>query len=119
MFTKSSELLIDIQRTWEEAQQQLVALRKQVQERTTLECFLSEREQAEQRRQKALGDLGLAIYEEIEKGALMPPKRWEGLLERVKEALRGAEEQRQKLSELLDEGQALLEAKGPKGKGGQ
>jgi hypothetical protein len=106
---ESTELIAELQRAWEEAQHQLVELRKQVQERATLEKFWHEKAQAEQKQQKALSDLGKVVYEEIQRGALTPEKRWEGLLQRVAEALQSAQEHQQKLSELLDEGQALAE----------
>ena len=107
MSKESSELLADVQRAWEEAQHQLVELRKQVEERATLEKFWNEREQAEQKRQKVLSDLGMAAYEEIQRGGMVPPKHWDVLLQRVSDALLKAQEQQQRLSELLEEGQAL------------
>ena len=108
MSKESSELLASLQKAWEGAQQQLAELKKQVQERVVLETFLSEREQAEQKRQKALGDFGMVVYAEIQRGAIEPQKRWEGLLQRISEALQKSQEHQQRLSELLEEGQALV-----------
>ena len=107
MSKESAELLAKLQKAWEEAQHQLVKLRSQVEERATLEKFWSEKELADQKRLKALSDLGSVVYEEIQRGALVPQKRWEGLLQRVSDALHKSQEQTQKLSELLEEGQAL------------
>ena len=107
MSKESSELLANLQKAWEEAQHQLIKLRKQVEERAALENFWSEKVQVDQKRQKALSDLGAAVYEDIQQGAIAPPKRWEGLLQRVAEVMQKAQEQQQKLSELLEEGQAL------------
>jgi|GEM_PF-1461884 len=104
---EASELLTTLQQAWKEAQQKLAELRKQVEERATVEKFLSEKEQAEQKRLKALSDFGLVVYEEIQRGAMAAPQRWEVLLQRVTDALQKAQEQNQKLSALLDEGQAL------------
>lgn len=109
MHTKSSELLIEIQKNWEEAQRQLAELRKQVEGRVVFEKLLSEKERAEEKRQEALSDLGWVVYEEIQRGALRPPTHWEGLLERIRGVLKKTQEQRQRLSELLDEGQAMVE----------
>jgi DNA-binding transcriptional regulator/RsmH inhibitor MraZ len=106
---ESAELLARLQEAWEEAQHQLSELKKQVQERAALEKFLSEKEQAEQKRLKALSDLGMALYEEIQRGTMAPQKRWEDLLQRVSDVLKKSQEQQQKLSELLDEGQALVD----------
>jgi len=108
---ESSELFVELQKAWEGAQRQLAVLRKQVQQRATLERFWEEKEQAERKHLQALSDLGLAIYEEIQQGIITPQKRWESLLQRIADALQKNQEQHQKLSELLDEGQALASQK--------
>ncbi|MCL2011174.1 MAG: hypothetical protein FWG75_00030 [Cystobacterineae bacterium] len=111
MSKESSELFVELQKAWEGAQRQLAVLRKQVQQRATLERFWEEKEQAERKHLQALSDLGLAIYEEIQQGIITPQKRWESLLQRIADALQKNQEQHQKLSELLDEGQALASQK--------
>jgi hypothetical protein len=105
---KSSELLLSLQKAWEEGQHRLAELRKQVEERAVVEKLWSEKEQADQKRQQALSDLGMALYEGIQRGEIVPQQHWEGLLQRVSDALQKAQERHQKLSELLEEGQALV-----------
>lgn len=102
---KQSETLRQIQAAFQSAQSQMVQLRQQVEKHSALAQAKSRNDFIQQEKERALRELGEAVFKQVAKGRLELPSALAPLLKAVEQAHKKAEAQAREISDLLREGE--------------
>ena len=102
---QQSDALRELQAAFQEAQAQLVQLRKQVEQHAELARMKTQVDFSKNERERVLRELGEAVFKQVQKGRLELPSGFGTLLKAVEQAQQKAEAQAREISDLLQEGE--------------
>ncbi len=102
---KQSEALRQIQEAFQAAQAQMAQLRQQVEKHAELARAKTQNDFAQKEKERALRELGEAVFKQVQKGKLELSSAFAPLLKAVEQAQQKVEAQAREISDLLQEGE--------------
>ncbi|KFA93125.1 hypothetical protein [Archangium violaceum] len=115
---KQSETLRQIQEAFQSAQSQMTQLRQQVEKHAELARAKTQNDFIQKEKERALRELGEAVFKQVQKGKLELSSTFAPLLKAVEQAQQKAEAQAREISDLLQEGEETAQRLKQKNAGG-
>lgn len=115
---KQSETLRQIQEAFQSAQSQMTQLRQQVEKHAELARAKTQNDFIQKEKERALRELGEAVFKQVRKGRLELPATFAPLLEAIEQAQQKADAQAREINDLLLEGQETAQRLKQKNTGG-
>ena len=115
---KQSETLRQIQEAFQSAQSQMTQLRQQVEKHAELARAKTQNDFIQTEKERALRELGEAVFKQVQKGKLELSSTFAPLLKAVEQAQQKAEAQAREISDLLQEGEETAQRLKQKNAGG-
>ncbi len=105
---KQTDVLRQIGQAWEHAQEQLADLRDQVQRTTELAMAKTQSNFLERDKDRALRNLGEAVWNQVQKGKLALPTAMKEVVKAMEEVQRKIDAEQRDIAELLREGEEAV-----------
>ncbi|QRK06497.1 hypothetical protein JQX13_41435 [Archangium violaceum] len=115
---KQSEALRQLQEAFQTAQAQMAQLRQQVEKHAELARVKTQRDFIQSEKERALRELGEAVFKQVQKGRLELPSTFAPLLKALEQAQQKAEAQAREIGDLLQEGEEAAQRLKQKNAGG-
>ncbi len=115
---KQSEALRQIQEAFQSAQSQMAQLRQQVEKHAELARAKTQNDFIQKEKERALRELGEAVFKQVQKGKLELPATFAPLLKAIEQAQHKAEAQAREIGDLLQEGEETAQRLKQKSAGG-
>ncbi len=115
---KQSETLRQIQEAFQSAQSQMAQLRQQVEKHAELARAKTQHDFIQKEKERALRELGEAVFKQVQKGKLGLSSTFAPLLKAVEQAHQKAEAQAREIGDLLQEGEETAQRLKQKNAGG-
>jgi chromosome segregation ATPase len=115
---KQSEALRQLQEAFQSAQSQMAQLRQQVEKHAELARAKTQNDFIQKEKERALRELGEAVFKQVQKGKLELPSTFAPLLKAIEQAQHKAEAQAREIGDLLQEGEEAAQRLKQKNAGG-
>ncbi|MCY1078332.1 hypothetical protein [Archangium lansingense] len=115
---KQSETLRQIQEAFQSAQSQMTQLRQQVEKHAELAKAKTQSDFIQKEKERALRELGEAVFKQVQKGKLELSSSFAPLLKAIEQVQQKADAQAREISDLLQEGEEAAQRLKQKNAGG-